>query len=163
VKRLTQAAALTFAAGVAVLGTAGGAMAHNGGGASAEAAAIGSPGVLSGNVIQVPLDIPINACGNSVNIILAIANPAIGNTCVNSNGHHHEDGDRDHGRSHDNNRDHQDNWGHNNDHHNNDHRNNNWGHNNNDHHNGWGHNNNHNNNHNNDHHDDHNHGGHNHR
>jgi hypothetical protein len=146
VKRLTQAAALTFAAGVAVLGTAGGAMAHNGGGASAEGKAVGSPGVLSGNVIQVPLDIPINACGNSVNILIALANPAIGNTCVNGSGHHHEDGDRDHGRSHDQNGDHNNQ--------NRDHHNDNWGHNN-DHHNGWGHNNNHNNHHNNDHHNDH--------
>lgn len=43
----------------------------------------GSPGVVSGNVIQVPLDIPVNVCGNSVNII-ALLNPAIGNTCVNA-------------------------------------------------------------------------------
>ena len=90
-KRLTQAVALTVVAGAAVLGTAGGAMAHDGhdghrGGASAEAKAIGSPGVLSGNVIQVPVDVPINVCGNSVNII-ALLNPAIGNVCVNSSGH----------------------------------------------------------------------------
>jgi hypothetical protein len=91
VKRLTQAVALTVAAGAAVLGTAGGAMAHDGhdghrGGASAEAKAIGSPGVLSGNVVQVPVDVPINVCGNSVNFF-AFLNPAIGNTCVNSSGH----------------------------------------------------------------------------
>ncbi|MEU3299609.1 chaplin [Streptomyces sp. NPDC006678] len=44
--------------------------------------ATGSPGVLSGNVIQIPVHIPVNACGNSVNI-LALLNPAFGNTCVN--------------------------------------------------------------------------------
>ncbi|MFA3837149.1 chaplin [Streptomyces aureus] len=48
----------------------------------AEAAAIGSPGVLSGNVVQGPIHIPINLCGNSVNLIAAL-NPALGNACVN--------------------------------------------------------------------------------
>lgn len=41
-----------------------------------------SPGFLSGNVIQVPINIPINACGNSINIF-ALLNPAFGNDCVN--------------------------------------------------------------------------------
>ncbi|MEV6248035.1 chaplin [Streptomyces sp. NPDC051742] len=51
--------------------------------ADAHGAAIGSPGVLSGNVVQVPIHVPINACGNSVNVI-ALLNPAFGNTCVNA-------------------------------------------------------------------------------
>ncbi|KKD03795.1 chaplin [Streptomyces sp. WM6386] len=50
--------------------------------AGAEAAAVHSPGVLSGNVVQVPIHIPINVCGNTVNII-ALLNPAFGNTCIN--------------------------------------------------------------------------------
>ncbi|MFR9798287.1 chaplin [Streptomyces sp. MS06] len=50
--------------------------------AGAEGAAVGSPGVLSGNLIQVPVDIPINVCGNSANLIGAL-NPAFGNVCVN--------------------------------------------------------------------------------
>ncbi|MFF5492220.1 chaplin ChpD [Streptomyces aquilus] len=50
--------------------------------AGAEAAAIGSPGVLSGNVVQVPIHVPINVCGNSIDVI-ALLNPAFGNTCVN--------------------------------------------------------------------------------
>ncbi|WP_405736902.1 chaplin ChpD [Streptomyces sp. NBC_00028] len=50
--------------------------------AGAEAAAVGSPGVLSGNVVQVPIHVPINVCGNSIDII-ALLNPAFGNTCVN--------------------------------------------------------------------------------
>lgn len=48
----------------------------------AEGAAVGSPGVLSGNVVQVPIHVPINVCGNSVNII-GLLNPAMGNVCVN--------------------------------------------------------------------------------
>ncbi|MEU1282516.1 chaplin [Streptomyces sp. NPDC005805] len=50
--------------------------------ADAKGAAIGSPGVLSGNVIQVPIHIPVNVCGNSVSVI-GLLNPAIGNTCIN--------------------------------------------------------------------------------
>ncbi|MEU5315729.1 chaplin ChpD [Streptomyces sp. NPDC047461] len=50
--------------------------------AGAEAAAVHSPGVLSGNVVQVPVHIPVNVCGNTVNVI-ALLNPAFGNTCVN--------------------------------------------------------------------------------
>ncbi|MEV8044864.1 chaplin [Streptomyces griseoluteus] len=50
--------------------------------AGAEGAAIGSPGVLSGNVVQVPIHIPVNVCGNTVNVI-ALLNPAFGNACVN--------------------------------------------------------------------------------
>ncbi|KXN64664.1 DUF320-domain-containing protein [Conidiobolus coronatus NRRL 28638] len=41
-----------------------------------------SPGLLSGNVIQLPLDIPINACGNSINVVGAL-NPTFGNECFN--------------------------------------------------------------------------------
>ncbi|MFI7101790.1 chaplin [Streptomyces sp. NPDC050161] len=42
----------------------------------------GSPGVISGNTIQVPIHIPINLCGNTIDII-GLLNPAFGNTCVN--------------------------------------------------------------------------------
>ncbi|WP_369146178.1 chaplin [Streptomyces sp. R44] len=51
--------------------------------AEAEGWAIGSPGVLSGNVVQAPIHIPINACGNSVNVI-GLLNPAAFNTCINA-------------------------------------------------------------------------------
>ncbi|CAL9300936.1 MULTISPECIES: chaplin [unclassified Streptomyces] len=50
--------------------------------AGASGAAVGSPGVLSGNVVQVPIHIPINICGNTVNII-GLLNPAFGNVCIN--------------------------------------------------------------------------------
>ncbi|MEU4109774.1 chaplin ChpD [Streptomyces sp. NPDC027717] len=50
--------------------------------AGAEGAAVGSPGVLSGNVIQVPVHVPLNVCGNSIDVI-ALLNPAFGNACVN--------------------------------------------------------------------------------
>ncbi|MFE6825982.1 MULTISPECIES: chaplin [unclassified Streptomyces] len=50
--------------------------------AGANGAAIGSPGVLSGNVVQIPIHIPINLCGNSINVIAAL-NPTGGNVCIN--------------------------------------------------------------------------------
>ncbi|WP_164873176.1 chaplin, partial [Streptomyces resistomycificus] len=43
---------------------------------------IGSPGVLSGNVVQVPIHVPVNVCGNTVNVI-GLLNPAFGNQCAN--------------------------------------------------------------------------------
>ncbi|MET9401110.1 chaplin [Kitasatospora sp. NPDC002965] len=49
----------------------------------AEGVAVGSPGVLSGNQIQIPVHVPINVCGNSISIIGAL-NPAFGNTCINT-------------------------------------------------------------------------------
>ncbi|WP_030806495.1 chaplin [Streptomyces sp. NRRL S-337] len=52
------------------------------GGANAYGVAAHSPGILSGNNVQVPINIPINICGNSVNI-LALLNPAFGNKCAN--------------------------------------------------------------------------------
>ncbi|REE61890.1 small secreted domain DUF320 [Streptomyces sp. 3212.3] len=67
------------AAGMVVaLGAAAPAMADSG----AQGSATGSPGILSGNVIQVPIDIPVNVCGNTVNVI-GLLNPAAGNTCAN--------------------------------------------------------------------------------
>ncbi|WP_405751425.1 chaplin [Streptomyces sp. NBC_00012] len=44
--------------------------------------ATGSGGLLSGNLVQAPVDIPVNACGNSVNVV-GVLNPAAGNVCVN--------------------------------------------------------------------------------
>ncbi|MFC7257583.1 chaplin [Streptomyces lutosisoli] len=51
--------------------------------AGADGAAANSPGVLSGNVIQVPVHIPVNVCGNTVDVI-ALLNPTAGNACSNS-------------------------------------------------------------------------------
>ncbi|MET9354747.1 chaplin ChpD [Streptomyces sp. NPDC006617] len=50
--------------------------------ADAGAAAVGSPGFLSGNVIQVPVHVPVNVCGNSINVV-GLLNPAFGNKCEN--------------------------------------------------------------------------------
>ncbi|MDX6313501.1 MAG: hypothetical protein QOF84_5699 [Streptomyces sp.] len=75
IKKVVAAAAVT---GGLVAAGAGVAVADS----NAQAAAVGSPGVLSGNVIQVPVHIPINLCGNTINVG-GLLNPAIGNTCIN--------------------------------------------------------------------------------
>ncbi|MGW0120098.1 chaplin [Streptomyces sp. NPDC003327] len=77
--RIAKAVVLTVGAAAAVAGAAGAAAADS----IAEGAAVKSPGVGSGNVVQVPVHIPVNVCGNTVNVIGAL-NPAFGNTCVNA-------------------------------------------------------------------------------
>ncbi|MET9483038.1 chaplin [Streptomyces sp. NPDC006638] len=78
-RQVTRKGLITVAAagGVIVLG---GGYAHADSGA--RGAATGSPGVLSGNNVQVPVHIPVNACGNTVNVI-GVLNPAFGNRCAN--------------------------------------------------------------------------------
>ncbi|MFE5487074.1 chaplin ChpH [Streptomyces sp. NPDC056527] len=76
IKKVVAAAAAT---GGLVLAGAGMAVADSG----AQGAAIGSPGVLSGNVVQVPVHIPVNVCGNTVSVI-GLLNPTFGNTCINA-------------------------------------------------------------------------------
>ncbi|TJZ42801.1 chaplin [Streptomyces piniterrae] len=65
--------------------------------ADARGTAVHSPGVVSGNVVQVPINIPINVCGNTINFI-AILNPAFGNVCINDS--HHGRGHHRHGHGH---------------------------------------------------------------
>ncbi|KAG0099287.1 hypothetical protein BGZ93_008326, partial [Podila epicladia] len=49
----------------------------------AQGAARNSPGWGSGNVVNVPITAPVNACGNSVNWI-GLLNPTSGNACANA-------------------------------------------------------------------------------
>ncbi|WP_225096032.1 chaplin [Streptomyces sp. CoH27] len=53
------------------------------GGASAHGTAQDSPGVLSGNGVQLPVHVPVNVCGNTVNVV-GLLNPAAGNGCANA-------------------------------------------------------------------------------
>ncbi|MCX4536141.1 MULTISPECIES: chaplin ChpH [unclassified Streptomyces] len=76
IKKIVAAAAVT---GGLVLAGAGMAVADSG----AQGAAVGSPGVISGNTIQVPVHVPVNLCGNTVSVI-GLLNPAFGNYCANS-------------------------------------------------------------------------------
>ncbi|MEV7106983.1 chaplin [Streptomyces atroolivaceus] len=81
--------------GLITMAAAGGVLALGGGYAHADAGAAGaassSPGVLSGNSIQVPIDVPVNVCGNSVDVG-GLLNPTSGNDCGNGSsdsGHAH--------------------------------------------------------------------------
>ncbi|GAA1970071.1 chaplin [Kitasatospora viridis] len=77
-RKFSKTLVLSAAAAGLLLGGAGAAAASSG----AEGVAAGSPGVLSGNLVQVPVHVPINACGLTVNVI-GLLNPAFGNTCIN--------------------------------------------------------------------------------
>ncbi|MFI0940808.1 chaplin [Streptomyces sp. NPDC021020] len=77
--RIAKAAAVAAAAGAVLAAGAGIAAADSG----AAGAAVNSPGVLSGNLVQVPVHVPLNVCGNTVNVI-GLLNPAFGNECVNT-------------------------------------------------------------------------------
>ncbi|MET8245580.1 chaplin [Streptomyces sp. NPDC005202] len=80
-KNLKKAAAVTMVAGGLI--AAGGGMASATNGAWAGGQAEHSPGVVSGNLVQAPVDIPVNAVGNSVNVI-GVLNPAFGNLGINN-------------------------------------------------------------------------------
>jgi hypothetical protein len=92
-KNLKRAAALTVLAGGIVAAGAGAASAHDAGDhcrpapshaphAQATGSAVQSPGVGSGNVVQIPVDIPVNVTGNTVNVI-GLLNPAFGDHSAN--------------------------------------------------------------------------------
>ncbi|GFH35216.1 chaplin [Streptomyces pacificus] len=51
-------------------------------GSDAQGRAAGSPGLISGNTVQVPVHTPVNVCGNTVNVV-GLLNPAAGNNCAN--------------------------------------------------------------------------------
>ena len=74
IKKVAAAAA----AGGLVLAGAGIAAAD----AGAQGSAVHSPGVTSDNVVQSPVHIPVNVCGNTASVI-GLLNPTFGNTCTN--------------------------------------------------------------------------------
>ncbi|MCX5436429.1 MULTISPECIES: chaplin [unclassified Streptomyces] len=77
---IAKKAALAVAvAGLAAGASAGAAFADSG----AEGLAANSPGVGSGNLVEVPVHVPVNATGNSVNVI-GLLNPTFGNASTNS-------------------------------------------------------------------------------
>ncbi|MEU9374710.1 chaplin [Streptomyces sp. NPDC048255] len=59
--------------------------------ADAAGAAERSPGLLSGNLVQLPVHAPVNVCGNTVSVV-GLLNSAAGNRCTNETpkggGHH---------------------------------------------------------------------------
>lgn len=81
-KNLKKAAAVTMIAGGIIAAGAGAASATGHSGAGAHGVAAHSPGVASGNLVQVPVHVPVNVVGNTVNVI-GLLNPAFGNVGLN--------------------------------------------------------------------------------
>jgi hypothetical protein len=78
VLKTKKIAALVAATGGLVMAGAGMASAE----ATAHGSAQDSPGLLSGNNVQVPVNVPVNACGITVSVI-GVLDQALGNTCGN--------------------------------------------------------------------------------
>ncbi|MET9803374.1 chaplin [Streptomyces sp. NPDC006368] len=79
--RIAKAALIIVGTGAVAMSGTGMAVAD----AKADAAAVNSPGVISGNIVQVPIGVPINLCGNTIDLI-GILNPTFGNVCINDGG-----------------------------------------------------------------------------
>ncbi|GHG93390.1 chaplin [Streptomyces rubradiris] len=77
-KRVTRNSVIAVAAASGAMAVAGPAHADSAAGGHAG----GSPGLISGNGIQLPVHVPVNACGNTVNVV-GLLNPAMGNRCAN--------------------------------------------------------------------------------
>ncbi|MGP3925711.1 chaplin [Streptomyces sp. 8N616] len=90
-RQVARKSLITVAAASGVLAVTGG-YAY----ADADAGAISgnSPGIGSGNTVQVPVHVPVNLCGNTVNAV-GLFNPANGNSCANVSGGGHESGGND--------------------------------------------------------------------
>ncbi|WP_217141467.1 chaplin [Streptomyces sp. AC627_RSS907] len=78
-RQVTRKGLMTMAAATGVFAAVGGAAHADSGtyGSSSD-----SPGVLSGNTVQAPVHVPVNVCGNTVDVV-GILNPAMGNACAN--------------------------------------------------------------------------------
>ncbi|WP_327322899.1 chaplin [Streptomyces sp. NBC_01210] len=72
--------------GLATVMLTGGALAMAGNAhadSNADGGAAHSPGLLAGNTVQLPVNVPVNVCGNTVNVV-GLLNPAVGNSCANT-------------------------------------------------------------------------------
>ncbi len=81
-KRVTRNSVIAIAAASGAMAVAGPVYAD----AAADGSAGGSPGLLSGNGIQLPVHVPVNVCGNTANVV-GLLNPAMGNRCANQGDH----------------------------------------------------------------------------
>ncbi|MFD8537300.1 LAXTG-anchored chaplin ChpB [Streptomyces rubrogriseus] len=82
-RRVTRNGVLAVAASGALAVTMPAYAAFASDGAGADGSAAGSPGLISGNTVQLPVDVPVDVCGNTVNVV-GLLNPAAGNGCANS-------------------------------------------------------------------------------
>ncbi|CAM5670834.1 Chaplin OS=Streptomyces tendae OX=1932 GN=GUR47_35855 PE=4 SV=1 [Streptomyces tendae] len=82
-RRVTRNGLLAVAASGALAVTLPACAAFASDGAGADGSAAGSPGLIAGNTVQLPVDVPVNVCGNTVNVA-GLLNPAAGNSCANT-------------------------------------------------------------------------------
>lgn len=80
--RIVAATTLTAVLTLAGAGTALAADPTPPGGHTTTGVATNSPGVLSGDNVQVPIHIPVAVCGDTIDVI-GLLNPAAGNSCTN--------------------------------------------------------------------------------
>ncbi|GAB2727709.1 chaplin [Streptomyces bullii] len=80
-RRVTRNGVIAVAAASGAMAVALPAYADSG----ANGSAAGSPGLISGNTVQLPAHVPVNACGNTVNVV-GLLNPAAGNRCADHDG-----------------------------------------------------------------------------
>jgi hypothetical protein len=76
---IKKVAAVAAAAGGLVLAGAGIAAADQG----VQGVSSNSPGIVTGDNIQVPVNAPVNLCGNTVSVA-GVMNPASGSACTGS-------------------------------------------------------------------------------
>jgi hypothetical protein len=76
-KRVTRNGLIAAAAASGALAAAMPAHADS----AANGTAAGSPGLISGNTVQLPVHVPVNLCGNTLNVV-GLLNPAAGNRCA---------------------------------------------------------------------------------
>ncbi|MEV6176669.1 chaplin family protein [Streptomyces sp. NPDC052015] len=95
-RQVTRKSLMTVAAATGVIAAVGG-YAHAD--SAANGSASHSPGVLSGNTVQAPIDVPVNVCGNTVDVV-GILNPAMGNACTNQSADTDDDGNGGSGGAH---------------------------------------------------------------
>ncbi|MFS4095444.1 chaplin [Streptomyces sp. AF1A] len=77
-KRVTRNGVIALAAASGAMAVVGPAFADS----AADGAADGAPGLVSGNTVQLPVHVPVDICGNTVNAV-GLLNPAMGNNCAN--------------------------------------------------------------------------------
>ncbi|MFJ3024531.1 chaplin [Streptomyces tendae] len=82
-RRVTRNGVFAVAASGALAVTMPACAAFASDGAGADGAAAGSPGLISGNTVQLPVHVPVDVCGNTVNVA-GLLNPAAGNSCANT-------------------------------------------------------------------------------
>ncbi|KUN77159.1 chaplin [Streptomyces griseoruber] len=87
-RQVTRKSLMTVAAATGVIAAAGG-YAHADSGANGFAT--DSPGVASGNTVQAPVNVPVNVCGNTIDVV-GLLNPAFGNSCATQGGRHRAPG-----------------------------------------------------------------------